>query len=305
MEDRERQLGIEGAQRRRIGLIAIAAGLIYLIGEILLIVLVSSKEPSVGVLQGLTPALHGLKQAQVDPRLVQQRFFDSHAVVDIFSWFLTAVGLILMAWPLRYLRDATVARSGRDSKFSKVLASYASPLLGVALMAIVIVNTINAHTFVHQADHTSAAFRSVTGGAVTDVIILVYSLAYLAIAVAFILISMRAMSVGLLTRVFGILGIFAGVLFVITLVPLPLVQLVWLLGIGFMLLEIAGMRLPPAWAAGEAIPWVSAAAQQRLAQREQRAQRGGRREPQPAGVAPTPPRAPSPASSKKRKRRRS
>ena len=66
MEDRERQLGIESAQRRRVGVLAIAAGLIYLIGELLLIVLVNSKAPTVGVLQGLSPALHGANQALVE-----------------------------------------------------------------------------------------------------------------------------------------------------------------------------------------------------------------------------------------------
>ena len=310
MEDRERQLGIESAQRRRVGVLAIAAGLTYLIGELLLIVLVNSKAPTVGVLQGLSPALHGAKQALVDPRLAQERFENAHVIPTIFSWAVIAAGLVMMSWPLRYLREAEAARSGRRSRFSKVLAAYVTPTLAVALIALAVINSIDAHTFVHQANQTTAAYKNATSGAVFDVLIIVYTLAYLGIAVAFILISMRAMAVGLLTRVFGIVGIFAGVLFVLTLVPLPLVQMVWLVGIGMMLLGLGGLTLPPAWAAGEAIPWVSQA--QQRAQRTQRTprdrgvQRGWRREQQPAAAAPapTPPRVPSPASSKKRKRRR-
>jgi hypothetical protein len=304
MEDRERQLGIESAQRRRVGILAIAAGITYLVGELLVIVLVNTKAPTVGLLQGLSPALHGAKQALVDPRLAQARFESSHAILTIFGTLVIAAGLVMMVWPLRYLRDAEVARSGRRSRFSKVLAYYVTPTLGIALLAFAIVNTIDAHAFIHQADHTTAGYVSATGGPVVDVLYIVLSLATLAIAVAVILISMRSMAVGLLTRVMGILGIFAGVLFVITIVPLPLIQLIWFLGIGMMLLGLGGLALPPAWAAGEAIPWLSQAQQQRG---QRAAARGGGRQRAPAVVAPAPapPRASSPASSKKRKRRRS
>ena len=105
-------------------------------------------------------------------------------------------------------------------------------------------------------------------------------------------------------RQLGYLGIVGGVLFIIPIVPLPLIQFLFLLGFGMLLLEIGGMVRPPAWAAGDAIPWVNQRQQQRAGARAGGA--GRRRDAQPATLAPapTPPPAPSPAASKKRKRRR-
>jgi hypothetical protein len=120
-----------------------------------------------------------------------------------------------------------------------------------------------------------------------------------------VLISLRAMRVGLLTKPLGILGIVGGVLFIIPIVPLPLIQFLFLVGIRDAAARDRRDGAPPAWAAGEAIPWVNQCASSSVP-----APAGWRRcaarEAQPATLAPapTPPPAPSPAASKKRKRRR-
>jgi hypothetical protein len=75
----------------------------------------------------------------------------------------------------------------------------------------------------------------------------------LAFVVAFFYTSLWAMRTGLLTRFWGSLGMVAGVAFLLG--PLFVIALVWLLYIAVMLLgKIPGGR-PPAWAAGEAVPW--------------------------------------------------
>jgi hypothetical protein len=307
MEDRERQLEYEGAQRRRVGIISIAAGVCYVLGQLLLIVLVYTKDPQVGLLQGLTPALHGLKEAAVDPRLAQARIVDKNAIENILGWTVTGLGLLLIGWPLRFLRRAESARSGRRSTLAMVFSTYVPPMIGVAGVVLGVVGTIESHRFVTGTNHTTQAYNHIVGAPLIDILTAVYYLGTFLLAVAFIMISLRAMGVGLLTRLIGILGIFAGVVFVIPLVPLPLLQLIWLVSVGLLLLELGGLRLPPAWAAGEAIPWAPRQPAQRG--QRQRPQRGAppRREPAPAALVPSPapPRPPSPATSKKRKRRRS
>jgi len=109
------------------------------------------------------------------------------------------------------------------------------------------------------------------------------------------------MRVGLLTRLIGSLGIIAGVLFVISIVPIPLVQFIWLLAVGLMFLQPGGQQLPPAWAAGEAIPWVNQAADRRA---QGRSGWGGRRPVVPAPAPSLPVATPAAAAAKKRKRRR-
>ena len=59
-----------------------------------------------------------------------------------------------------------------------------------------------------------------------------------------------AMRTGLLTRFWGALGMAAGIAFLLG--PLSIVTLAWFLFFGMMLL---GLARPPAWEAGEAIPW--------------------------------------------------
>jgi hypothetical protein len=260
MDDRERQLEIEGAQRRPVAMIAVAAGLLYLIGEFLVGLVISAKTPTVGVLQGLAPALQGLKAAQVDPRTAIQLFVDHHAVLIVVLFVIDAIGLAAMRWPLLYLHRATVLRSGQSSTFLGYLANYAPAVLGIA---------------------TFAQFG---------------------VAAAFLMVSMRAMRVGLLPKLVGWLGVIAGVLFLLPLVPIPLIQCLWLTSLAVILVEFGGQRRPPAWDAGEPIPWPSGA--QLRAERAANARRAGGRGLTPA-PAPSAPGSPSPAASKKRKRRRS
>jgi hypothetical protein len=63
-----------------------------------------------------------------------------------------------------------------------------------------------------------------------------------------------AMRVGLLTRFWGSLGMALGVA---ALLPLIQFTLIWFLYFGFLLLGWVPGGRPPAWAAGEAIPWPS------------------------------------------------
>lgn len=68
--------------------------------------------------------------------------------------------------------------------------------------------------------------------------------------VALFYICLWGMRTGLLTRFWGSLGMAAGIAFLLG--PLLIVTLIWFAFFGLMLLGIAR---PPAWEAGEAIPW--------------------------------------------------
>lgn len=86
----------------------------------------------------------------------------------------------------------------------------------------------------------------------------------LALAVAFVLFSINAMRVGLLTRFMGIIGAIVGALYVIPLLAGPLVvQLVWLLALGVLFLGHWPGGRGAAWATGEAVEWPSGTARQR------------------------------------------
>jgi hypothetical protein len=72
---------------------------------------------------------------------------------------------------------------------------------------------------------------------------------------AFLYTGLWAMRTGLLPRFWGSLGMVAGFAFLLG--PLFIVTMIWLLYFGFLCLGAVPGGRPPAWAAGEAVPWPS------------------------------------------------
>jgi hypothetical protein len=119
------------------------------------------------------------------------------------------------------------------------------------------------------------------------------------------------MRVGLLTRFLGYLGIIAGVLTIIPLVPIPIVEAYFLLALAYLLSGRWPSGVPPAWSTGKAERWPSSA--ELRAARGQAPARGGLFKPAPARApepAPEPVGAParsatrSTTSKRKRKKRK-
>ncbi len=303
MADAERQLAVEGAQRLRVAVCSVAAGLFFFGGQ-LAVTAVGAKEKTIGVLQGLAPALHGLAAAPMDPRTVHEQFLVHNQVALIAAFLVSNLGALLMIPPLRYLAAAERARSSAPSALTGYLALYGPILLAVFLPAFEISLIIGAHNYLSHSARDAAAISAATGGGLRVAFQLILTLGTLGVAGAFIMISMRAMRVGLLTRMMGIVGIIGGVLFLIPLTPLPVVQALWLVFVGAMLLGFGGRPLPEAWIAGEARPWPPRQSS-RPARPARQPARGMRRGAvNPPVPAPAAPRGPSPSASKKRKRRR-
>ena len=76
----------------------------------------------------------------------------------------------------------------------------------------------------------------------------------LGLAIALIYVGLWAMRLGLLSRFWGSLGMALGVA---TLLGLVLFLVIWFLYLGLMLIGFVPGGRPPAWAAGEALPWPS------------------------------------------------
>jgi hypothetical protein len=82
---------------------------------------------------------------------------------------------------------------------------------------------------------------------------IMFRLGGLVLAIGLVIISLNAMRAGVLTRLFGYIGVIAGALNVLC--PLPVVQVFWVGGLGLLFLG----RWPggdlPAWRTGKAEPW--------------------------------------------------
>lgn len=234
--------------------------------------------------------------------------------LDVAGAVISAFGSLALAWTLVYLFGAARARDARvKPAIMAPVAIAAGVISAVGGVASAIATARAADEFVSSGNQTwPEAHALLTRSWVVIPEIAVYLGAFL-IAICLVLISLSAMRVGLLPRFMGYLGIIAGVLTIIPLVPIPIVEAYWLAAVAYLLSGRWPSGVPPAWSTGRAVPWPSsqelrAARGQPAAGRTPRAKRAPEPVPQAAGArAPTsvrPAGTRSTTPKRKRKRRR-
>ena len=223
-------------------------------------------------------------------------FRHQHQVGLAISAACSLLGLVALVFALDFLVRAVAARNPR-------LPRMVRPLLlpgGLGLVAIqAAVQVISVVKLNHFATHGSQTYDEARAAGDVGALAYLGLLAQLAFAVAIVLVSVNAMRVGLVTRLVGYLGVISAVLFVVPLVPLPIVQVYWLGALSMMFAGRSPSGTPPAWESGEAMPWPSA--------QEMREQRIRAAEARRGGAAPEPQEAQASGAAgarRKRKKRR-
>jgi hypothetical protein len=253
----EAQLQYEGRVRHRQAAIAIAAGVLVMAGGIV--------------------ALVG-PHAKVNELTLGLITDHKRGYLDVIAGVLNALFEIATAITVVFLFRCTKARRPEAPIFIAVLA-----VVGGAVSAICgIVNPIVLHskvdTFVSSGAQTYDEASRLTGGSGLLALQIGAQVGALLLALSVVLISWQAMRVGLLPRPLAYIGIFAGVLIVLPLIVVPVVQMGWLLAVGYLLTGHWGGGVPPAWRTGKAEPWPSSSemrARRAAAAEEARAKRRG------------------------------
>jgi hypothetical protein len=248
--DIEKQLAWEARQRPRAGIVA-AVGTVGLVAFLLLQNAVGSGQPTASFLESLQRAarpgrLDGLPSLQVPVF----QFLHDHAGEVIASGVVGLVGYVGMGWAVGFLAVAARARRPELPRWSVIVTIVGGVLLGLGLLALQIAKVTKASSFLDGPRTVGDA--SSTGGlfAFAQVMQIFGSLA---LAIALVLVSLNAMRTGLLTRLFGVLGIITGATLVIF--PLPIVQVFWLGALAALCLGVWPGGMPPAWQSGMAEPW--------------------------------------------------
>jgi hypothetical protein len=297
------QVALESERRGRLAVPAFAGGVLYLLSAIVIASTLKGA-PTVGVLQGLEPALRGEAEPRVSPRATEVKFISHHAFGLIAGSALAVVAIGALVLVLLLLLDATRFRRPTTWVAARPLVLYGGIAVAVVSLVHQVISAIQTHSFAvghdlsnHAVDH---ALTQGTLNVITNYLALV---AGLALAAGMIAVAMGAQRIGLIPRWMGIIGIFTGVLIFLPLggAELQVVPAFWLVMMGILYMGKWSKGDPPAWAAGEARPWPS---QARVRAEKQS---GNGRAPSPAGadVAPAP--APAQAasgSSRKRRRKR-
>ncbi len=291
----------ESERRARLGSPAIAGGVLFLLGGIIVSATLRPL-PTVGVVQGLAPALRGEANPAVSPGAAEVRFVNSHAFGLLAGNVLQALAIAFILMVLLFLLGAVRFRRPETS-------SVARPLLfgGGAVMVFVSVvhplaQVVNAHNFVTGHDFTADAVnRALTQGAVLEATQYLGLLGGLALAAGMIVTVLGASRTGLFPRWMMYLGIFAALL---AFTPFGLAlgeaqQLVpafWMVAMGILLMGRWPGGNPPAWEAGEARPWPS----QAQARTEREAARSA---PDTSDLVPEPAQPTRSGSSRRRRKR--
>jgi hypothetical protein len=292
-------LATEARWRPRIAGVAVAAGLLLIAGSI---VQFTGPHPKVNeITLGL---------------IVEHERF----VRDLISAVLTALAAVGIAVTLVFLWWSAHARNPQTQPYIRVLAVLGGALYAIGGVAFAIAFGIAAHKFATTGHQTYQQANHLTSGASLVIPPLIDYAGELVLAVSLVLTALSAMRVGLLTRFMGYFGMFAGVLFLFPLIPIPLVQTYWLIALGYLLWGRWPTGVPKAWTSAKAEPWPSSQEMREQRIRASGGQGGGpggrggggraKRAPEPEPVAASTPARPNAGggartgTKRKRKRRK-
>jgi hypothetical protein len=300
-------LASEARQRPRAAL-ASAVAAVLILASFVLPGLIFSDAPRATVLRVLeTAAQPGAVGTAPSARVPGLEFYADHVGALVATSVARGLGFLLVGLALTFLAFAVRARTEALPRFALYLPFVGGALSAVSYILSPIGTGIAVDAFLDGPRTVDAA------AAVSDDTLIVTAQVIglpgtLALAFGFVLVCLNAMKVGLLTRFMGVLGILAGVLFIIPIgSPLPVVQCFWLAALALLLSGRWPGGEPPAWRTGRAEPWPT---QQQIREAREagaaEAPANGRREAEPvAAVAArgTDPTAHPSSRKKKRKRR--
>jgi len=300
-------LAWEARQRPRAAAAAAGAALIPLVASLALPALLSGR-PTPSVLPALqNAAAPGPVGSQPSVAVGSAQYSVDNAATFIAFGALLALGALLTGYALWALARMTRARRPELGRLIVQL-----PILGSVLMALAYllarVSQLTSARELLDGPRTVDAAGTTSGLAQLAAYVAVPVV--IALGVAFLLVSLHAMRVGLLTRFVGVLGIVVGLAFALTVGQInPLPQSLWLALLAGLMLGRSPGGMPPAWVTGEAQPWPT---QQELREARERqaeeARPAAKRDPVPLrskdDAEPVAVGAPHPVSKKRKRKRR-
>ena len=261
----------------------------------------------VAVLAGLLPVAAAVTSlagahASVDEETLALITVHRRFPLDLIGAVIESAGLVALAVLLIFLWQAIKSRRPDLSVAFKYVAIAGGALGAIGSLAYQVVIAVVANHFVTSGQQTYAEAHRLTSSAPVLALPILILFGDLLLAVATVVVSLNAMRVGLLPRLMGYLGIFAGILFVFQIGQFGLlIQAGWMCAVAYLFLGRWPSGFPPAWDTGEVVPWPS---NQKVREQATRPPRGGRAMPTPAPEPAVAPAGTTRSTSPKRKRKR-
>ena len=245
---------------------------------------------------------------------MQTEYVGHHMALPILGAVIAGLATFALFPALAFLFRATRARRPELPQIALVLLAVGAVSVGIGRIVSEVASDVGAHGFGGAGtDMSNSAARDAIAPPAALIGQVILLTGTLALGGGVLLVALNAMRAGLLTRFMGVMGMIVGGALLLT--PFAaidqqgIIRTFWLGALGVLLLGRWPRGMPPAWAAGEAVPWPS---QQQLRE-EREARTAGEQSappapPAPRAPAPRPDDAASPArthsASKKKKRKR-
>jgi hypothetical protein len=227
--------------------------------------------------------------------------------LDLIGAIIQGAAWLAVAWTLIFLLGATRAREEQVPPYIRYVVLIGAPVTAIGIVGYITSYGIQANHFTGAQTYPQA--NHLLSAPLLAIFQVMDYAGELAVAVAFVLVSLQAMRAGLLTRFMGYLGVIAGILVLFVITPVPIVQAYWLIGLGVLFAGRWPSGMPPAWETGRVERWPSS---QELREQRTRERGGGAREKpgrekparEPVAAAAAPKQSRSTTPKRKRKRRR-
>jgi MFS family permease len=254
-------LQAEARERPRVAIAAAAAALLTIAAPLIVRVAVGSDDPDNSLGSALVQA--------------------DHRGAVLIGAASSVLGLLAITYVADFLLRATMARNDQVQPFIRPLVIVGGIALAIFSGVLQVLTAIRIH---HFATESTLTWQELKDASSYGGFIYIGIAAQLAFAIGLLLVSLNAMRVGLVTRFLGYLGCFSAVLFVLAVLPLPIVQVYWLAMLALLFWGFNRAREPPAWASGREVPWPSAAEMREQRVRAAEERRGGSSSPEPAAL---------------------
>ena len=275
----EETLAWEAEKRPRIALIAIAGGILTVVGNVLRTVVLNGgpaeDDGFISFGQAMQARLDGQEPEGPSLFVRQLDHIADNVPLLTLSSVLVALSGVCLGLVVVFLYRATAARTEQIGRLPLYMCLAGLTLYPIGYLLRELALWFGSIGFEDETVRTAGTARDVLQSAPIAAGQLLEFFGTFALAVGVVLVALNAMRVGLLTRFLGVLGIItgvfvSGVLSVVQADQPGIIRAFWLIAVG---LVIAGrFTTPPAWETGRAEPWPT---QQQL--REQRdAARGER-----------------------------
>jgi hypothetical protein len=185
---------------------------------------------------------------------------NDHTTAYLVSTIFSAIGALLLIPVFFYLFRAARYRAPELPEFFKWLVVLGPMLYAISTVLGLLDRMDVADQFVSGLPIRGSAGDDRADNLLDDPSPIVIALAFagtLATAFLYVMLPLRAMRAGLLSRFMGILGVVVGALLVLPLIPggQAVIQLFWLGAFAALILGYWPNGRGPAWESGEAEPW--------------------------------------------------